>query len=65
MTAAIAVSARCERCGFDLLVGEKLRVNGCYMLVVQPCSNPKSKEGPRQGRVDGRAGVAAPAQNKR
>ena len=62
---AIVVKAYCERCLQDLVVGEKLKVNGCYMLVVQPCSNPKCKEGPRQGRVDGRAGVAEPAQNKR
>ena len=62
---AIGVKAHCERCGHPLDVGQVANVNGRRLLVVQPCSNPKCKEGPRQGRVDGRAGVAAPAQNKR
>ena len=39
------------------------KVNGRHLLIVQPC--PKCNESPRQGRLDGRAGVAAPARKTR
>jgi hypothetical protein len=63
MTPAIAVKARCERCGSDLVVGGALPVNGRLLLVVQPCS--KCSGSLHQGRQDGRPGVVAPGQKKR
>ncbi len=63
MTPAVAVKARCAVCNADLVIGEVIKVNGRHLLVVQPC--PKCSGTPRQGRQDGRAGVAEPAQKKR
>ena len=63
MTSPVAVKARCAICSTDLVSGEVVTVNGRHLLVVQPC--PKCNESPRQGRQDGRAGVAAPAQKTR
>jgi hypothetical protein len=63
MTPAVAVKARCALCNADLIIGEVLRINGRHLLVVQPCS--KCNGSPRQGRLDGRPGVAAPGQKKR
>ncbi len=64
MSAPVAVKARCAACSTELLVGEVITVNGRHLVVVQPC--PKCTNGsPRQGRLDGRAGVAAPAQKAR
>jgi hypothetical protein len=63
VTPAVAVKARCATCSTELGVGEVVNVNGRHLVVVQPC--PKCNGSPRQGRLDGKAGVAAPAQKTR
>ena len=64
MTSPVAVKARCAICSTDLVSGEVITVNGRHLVVVQPC--PKCTNGsPRQGRLDGWTGVAAPVQKTR
>ncbi len=58
----VSLKAHCDRCRAELEVRGGVRVGDVVVFVVPVCSCNGS---PRQGRMDGRAGVAAPAQKTR